>query len=191
MTGCSLTRTFRQASDRGLAVLMLLLLMLASPDSGAAQPPRDTLAGSAQSRLPSADDKTGTNPLNLQQTVTVLNDFESLPDGFFFDRAVYRYTMPLARRRLAARVELPLAMSNVTGRTEAGFGDLGGPSGVDTPAGSTHRPAGRYRHDLEHRDEQRARDRAAHAGAIRSGRPVPVSEDDRRATLQPAGLRRR
>src|SRR5207249_5929538 len=33
--------------------------------------------------LPTADDKTGTNPLNIQTTVAVLNEFRSLPDELF------------------------------------------------------------------------------------------------------------
>lgn len=41
--------------------------------------------------LPSADDKTGTNPLNIQTTVAVLNEFRSLPDELFSNQSRYRY----------------------------------------------------------------------------------------------------
>jgi len=102
-------------------LLGLTLLVPLVPDRALAQGLRDTTIAS----LPSTDDKTGTNPLNLQQAVTVSNEFASLADALFVDAAVYSYAMPLARRRLSAEIELPLVTSNVTGRTEAGFGDLG------------------------------------------------------------------
>lgn len=106
-----------------LSVLTLLLPMLI-PRNGCANQSPAGAPSTVQSHLPSADDKTGTNPLNLQHSVTVSNQLESWPDNLIFNRAAYAYTMPLAGRRLAARLELPLVISNITGRTEAGFGDL-------------------------------------------------------------------
>jgi cell division septation protein DedD len=41
--------------------------------------------------LPSTNDKTGTNPLNIQTTVVVVNDFRSLPDALFENTSRYRY----------------------------------------------------------------------------------------------------
>lgn len=79
----------------------------------------------AQSARPPADDKTGTNPLNLQQTVWLSNDFASLPDALFVNRAAYRWIVPFAGRRAAASIDLPIVAANITGRTEAAFGDLG------------------------------------------------------------------
>jgi len=81
--------------------------------------------GDRAAALPSTDDKTGTNPLNIQTTVVVVNDFRSLPDALFSNTSRYRYVMPLARRRMSAWLDLPILASNVTGRTEAAFGDLG------------------------------------------------------------------
>ncbi len=75
--------------------------------------------------LPPTDDKTGTNPLNIQTTVSVLNDFQSQPDGLYANRTRYQYMMPLDRRRMSARLDAPFVVSNITGRTEAALGDLG------------------------------------------------------------------
>jgi hypothetical protein len=72
-----------------LAALTLLGLMLLAPHSSAAQSPRGTTAASAPSHLPLTDDKTGTNPLNLRQIVTVSNHFASLPDALFVDTAAF------------------------------------------------------------------------------------------------------
>jgi len=113
--------------------------------------------------LPNADDKTGTNPLNIQTTVVVLNEFRSLPDELFNNQSRYRYVIPVARRRMSARVDIPIVASNVTGRTEAAFGDLdfgwswipwiershGVLAGVDTTWNtSTNDALGRGRHTV-------------------------------------------
>ncbi len=79
----------------------------------------------AQPSLPPTDDKTATHPLNLQQIVTLSNEFASLPDERFIDTVAYRYAIPLAGRRVSAGLVLPLVTGNITGRTEAAFGDLG------------------------------------------------------------------
>ena len=81
---------------------------------------------------PSSEDKTGTNPLNLQHAVSLSNDFASLPDGLYINRTVYRWTVPVAARRGAVTLELPLATGNVTGRTEMAFADVAA-SAVWTP----------------------------------------------------------
>jgi hypothetical protein len=83
-----------------------------------------TAHASAQT-LPSSDDKTGTNPLNIQSAVAASNEFQSLPDALFWNYSRYRYVMPLARRTMSAGIDIPIVTSNVTGRTEVAFGDLG------------------------------------------------------------------
>lgn len=103
--------------------LLLFGLMLLIPCPAAAQGRGG--AASPPSPVPSTDDKTATNPLNLQPIVAVSNHFASLADARFVDTVVYRYAMPFLHRRLSAGVELPLVASNITGRTEVAFGDLG------------------------------------------------------------------
>jgi len=74
--------------------------------------------------LRSIEDKTGTDPLNLQPTLELLNDFWSLPDELFFNLTAYRYARPFRARTMTVGLELPLAASDVSGRVQAGFGDL-------------------------------------------------------------------
>jgi hypothetical protein len=69
-------------------------------------------------------DKTGTNPANLQNVLELSNRFESVDDQLFVDHVTWRYGQAFARRHMRARVDLPLTFGNLTGRTEAGFGDV-------------------------------------------------------------------
>ena len=69
-------------------------------------------------------DKTGTNPANLQNIVELSNRFESVDDQLFVDQVTWRYGQPFFHRRMRARIDLPLTFGNLTGRTEAGFGDV-------------------------------------------------------------------
>ena len=69
-------------------------------------------------------DKTGTNPANLQSIAELSNRFESVDDQLFVNQVTWRYGQAFARRRMRARVDLPLIFGNLTGRTEAGFGDV-------------------------------------------------------------------
>ena len=114
---------------RPLLVALAAWAALAVPPAIAAAQAQPPPAAAAPATAPisvrsSTDDKTGTNPLNLQQAVTLENDFAALPDGLFFNRSVYRYTLPMLSRRLAVSADLPLVAGNLTGRTELGFGDL-------------------------------------------------------------------
>jgi hypothetical protein len=70
-------------------------------------------------------DRTGTNPANLQGIVDFSNRFDSVDDQLFIDQVAWRYGHAFARRRMRATVDLPLTFGNLTGRTEAGFGDVG------------------------------------------------------------------
>lgn len=69
-------------------------------------------------------DRTGTNPANLQTIVEFFNRFESVDDQLFVDEVRWRYGQAFADRRMRARIDLPLTFGNLTGRTEAGFGDV-------------------------------------------------------------------
>lgn len=73
---------------------------------------------------PPADDKTGTNPLNLQQQVDVFNTFIAL-DTLYLNTTTYRHAIPLFHRRVRVAGMLPIGFSNLTGLTEGGLGDVG------------------------------------------------------------------
>ncbi len=96
--------------------------MLAVPAS--AQTGATAAAAPSASLVTDPTDRTGTNPANLRDTVDVSNGFRSLGDGLFEDQVRWGYAQSTAGRRLRARLELPLLVANVTGRTEAGFGDV-------------------------------------------------------------------
>jgi hypothetical protein len=96
---------------------LLLVLGLASP--AAAQGP----AG-ASPHLPPAADKTGTDPLNLQQQVDVRDTYATL-ESFFINTTAYRHAVPLFGRRVRVAGTVPFAFSNLTGLTEGGLADIG------------------------------------------------------------------
>jgi hypothetical protein len=102
-----------------LAAAALLSLWL--PAHAHAQP----VTGVGIDRVAELADKTGTNPANLQTIVELSNRFESVDDQLFVDQVTWRYGHALAHRHMRARVDLPLTFGNLTGRTEAGFGDVG------------------------------------------------------------------
>jgi hypothetical protein len=73
----------------------------------------------------SAEDKTGTNPVNFQSEMRLFNVFTELPDGAgYINEMRYRQVWPFDNRRQQIRLEIPLVTTNVTGETEFGFGDL-------------------------------------------------------------------
>jgi len=96
---------------------VLLILGLAS--SSAAQ----GLFG-ASPHQPSTDDKTGTNPLNLQQQIDVSNTYLEL-DTLYLNSTTYRHAVPLFHRRVRIAGLLPVGVSNLTGATDVGLGDVG------------------------------------------------------------------
>jgi hypothetical protein len=96
---------------------VLLILGLASP--AAAQ----GLFG-ASPHQPPTDDRTGTNPLNLQQQIDVSNTYLSL-DTLYLNLTTYRHAVPLFHRRLRVAGALPFGVSNVTGTKDVGIGDVG------------------------------------------------------------------
>lgn len=112
----------RKASSTVSIGVVVVVLLGGGMDGLRAQA---TAATAPTVALPSVDDKTGTNPLNLQTAVIVFNDFHSRPDRLFVNRSQYRYVTPLAGRRMSVRFDVPVIVSNVTGRTEAALGDLG------------------------------------------------------------------
>ena len=94
----------------------------------AAWQPAPALAQPAASAPPESvvdsDDRTGTNPANLRSAIDLSNRFDAVDDQLFVDQVRWRYAQAFARRRMRAHVDLPLSFGNLTGRTEAGFGDV-------------------------------------------------------------------
>ncbi len=81
------------------------------------------MAALAQDAAPDARaDKTGTNPLNFQQTVSLKNEYNDLGEGYAnFTRLVYAY--PLLPN-LKASAEIPLLASDASGSDEFGLSDI-------------------------------------------------------------------
>jgi len=77
----------------------------------------------ASPHQPSTEDKTGTNPLNLQQQVDVANVYVELED-LYLNQTTYRHVVPLFNRRLAIAGSAPVVFGNLTGLTEGGLGDI-------------------------------------------------------------------
>lgn len=72
---------------------------------------------------PAVDDKTGTNPLNLQQQIDVTNVYAEL-DALYLESLTYRHAVALFHRRVAIAGAVPMVVGNLTGRTETGLGDV-------------------------------------------------------------------
>lgn len=101
-----------------LASIVLLALIGLAPSASA----QGLLAASPHQ--PPSDDKTGTNPLNLQQQVDVSNAYFRL-DTFYLNTATYRHAFPLFNRRIRVAGVVPFGYSNLTGGSEGGLGDVG------------------------------------------------------------------
>ena len=100
-----------------LVALFLLFLALATPTE--AQGPFGT-----SPYQPPLDDKTGTNPLNLQQQIDISNVYVELGD-LYLNTTTYQHTLPLFHRRVAISGSVPFSFSNVSGTTDRGLGDIG------------------------------------------------------------------
>lgn len=98
-----------------------LLALLLVPTTALAQTMADT--ASAPAVVANAKDRTGTNPANLLDSAEIASDFRAIDHGLFFDTLAWEYRQSLAHHRLRAGLRLPMVVANVTGRTEAGFGD--------------------------------------------------------------------
>lgn len=97
--------------------ILLLVLALAAP--AAAQ----GLFG-ASPHQPAVDDKTGTNPLNLQQQIDLSNTYITL-DTLYLNTTTYRHAVPFFHRRVRVAGVLPIGFSNLTGSPMGGLGDVG------------------------------------------------------------------
>ena len=73
---------------------------------------------------PPADDKTGTNPLNLQHQIDGSSTYVTL-ESIFLSTTTYKHGVPLFNRRLRVSGSVPFAVSDATGTTERGLGDVG------------------------------------------------------------------
>src|SRR5262252_1088889 len=109
----------RRRVVQGLAIVILGAFVVAparTKAQGVTSPMSDALAA-----VVDPADRSGTNPANLRNTLDLWNEFRSVGDGLFSDSVAWQYAQAFAGRRMRARVELPLQLANVTGRTEAGF----------------------------------------------------------------------
>ena len=73
---------------------------------------------------PPADDRTGTNPLNLQHQIDVSSTYVRL-ESIHFTTTTYEHGLPLWNRRLRLTGAVPVATTNLTGETTTGLGDVG------------------------------------------------------------------
>jgi hypothetical protein len=96
---------------------VLLILGLASPSAG------QGLFG-ASPHQPATEDRTGTNPLNLQQQIDASNTYVAL-DTLYLNLTTYRHALPLFHGRVRVAGLFPFGLTNVTGTSEAGIGDIG------------------------------------------------------------------
>lgn len=98
------------------------------------------IAGSASAQTQSADaidktDKSGTNPLNLQQKFEIGNEFNSIDSAARINYTRYRYTDPLGDD-FSLRLEVPLVYSSaaIAGDSTEGGGDGSSPALVPSGA---------------------------------------------------------
>lgn len=117
----------RAAATAAFVVLMLMALSLCH-----AQESELLLAGQAvlqQSDEPEAKkdmsaDKTGTNPINFQDTFIVWNEYSDLGHDLYTNQTVFEYAAPLQQNTMTVRVRIPMVTSNISGDTEFGLGDI-------------------------------------------------------------------
>jgi len=69
-------------------------------------------------------DTSGTNPTVLSRTLNVTNEHKRLSNGRYANTLTTKFTEPFADGRMSIRFNVPYAMSNVTGRTIDGLGDM-------------------------------------------------------------------
>jgi len=86
-----------------------------------------------------ADDKTGTNPLNLQRTALFYNEFQGRGGGRYTNFLNLRYIEPFADGKAAVRLTVPFVAQDLAGRGTFSFGDANIPvearDGRDTGIG--------------------------------------------------------
>lgn len=80
------------------------------------------LFGASPHQPPTAD-KTGTDPLNLQQQIDVVNVYTEL-DEIYLNTTTYSHVVPLLHRRVAIAGGVPYVYGNLTGRANGGLGDV-------------------------------------------------------------------
>lgn len=68
-------------------------------------------------------DKSGTNPLNLQNTAVIFNEYQDL-DGAYRNTTNLRYIQGFADGTMAVRLTAPIVATDVGGETETGLGDF-------------------------------------------------------------------
>lgn len=72
-----------------------------------------------------AADRTGTDPSNFQRTLSLANEYVDLADnGAYLNTTTLAYIEPTGRGRARLILELPFAVTDVTGDTDGGLADL-------------------------------------------------------------------
>jgi hypothetical protein len=71
-----------------------------------------------------AADKSGTNPVNLQRTLILFNEYQNRRDGEYINFLNFRYIEPFAKNKAAVRLTLPLVLTDLGGGTDFGVGDF-------------------------------------------------------------------
>jgi hypothetical protein len=123
----------RMLRASALLAMVVLLGTMSAAEGGPDLPPVALEAfltaaaptGQAQQGSPvSKDDKTGTNPVNFQNTMVLWNEYRDLPGDHYFNQAVFEYRQPLQDRGAELRLRVPMVASDLSGDTEFGIGDI-------------------------------------------------------------------
>ena len=123
-----MTGTDHMCRWASLAILLLALLSSAMTVAVAEEGASQGATTEEQVAADSSADKTGTNPVNLQNEWRLANEFFALPNGAMQNKTLVRYTMPFNRQpsgmnSMSVRVTLPLVTTDVAGSTDFGYGD--------------------------------------------------------------------
>jgi hypothetical protein len=114
------------ARGRSRAPLEWLLGMSAAPPPASPAPPGTGSQGEAEVHTSEglAADKTGTNPVNLQRTLILFNEYQGRRDGHYINFLNFRYIEPFSGNKAAVRLTLPLVLTDLGEDTEFGLGDF-------------------------------------------------------------------
>lgn len=106
-------------------LVMLGVWAVAGVAAAAEEDVAQTTSEPAQASAVSAEDKTGTNPANIQNTLVLSNEFIALPDGSVSNKAAFDYATPINQQKtMSLLIGIPFVTTDVGGGTDFGFGDL-------------------------------------------------------------------
>jgi hypothetical protein len=111
-----------------LAILLLALLGSGATFAGAGEGSPEGPATAEQPAASASADKTGTNPVNLQNEWRLANEFFALPNGAVQNKTLIRYTMPFNQQpsgmnNMSFRLTMPFVTTDIAGDTDFGYGD--------------------------------------------------------------------